>query len=224
MDPAEAGADIYKIHVKTRKIVRLTNQKFTPEHRGRELVERLPQAGAGEDALSSTACSTWGRARCPAAGSCSPATATASARPRATPPICLQLFVMDDRDTDHPDDDDADQPREDRPPEHRRRAAPGGARGWPHHVQHARIAGRPQRHPVGHLDDQPGRHQLEPAGQRVRPGRRAERLPLPDAALRRRDRGRGVLQPEQQRLRRLHQAAAAAAAGTATARRSARRT
>ncbi|HLU50124.1 MAG TPA: hypothetical protein VK116_18635, partial [Planctomycetota bacterium] len=29
-DPPPAGADIYKIHVKTRRIVRLTNQRFSP--------------------------------------------------------------------------------------------------------------------------------------------------------------------------------------------------
>ena len=68
----------------------------------------------------------------------------------------------------------------------------------------------------------PRRHQLGPARQRLRPRRRAQRLPLPDAALRRPHRRRGVLQPEQQRLRHLHQAAADAAGRLS--RRSARRT
>ena len=60
---------IYKIHVKTRKVVRLTHQEFTPN---------------------------TGAARCRAARSSSPATATPSSPPKRGLPRALQLFVMDD--------------------------------------------------------------------------------------------------------------------------------
>ena len=46
---AAAAADIYKIHVKTRKIVRLTHQEFTPEHRRGPVGEGLSHARARQD-------------------------------------------------------------------------------------------------------------------------------------------------------------------------------
>ena len=63
-------------------------------------------------------------------------------------------------------------------------------------------------HPLGPVEHPSRRHQLGADRQRVLIRQGAERLPLPDAALRRQHRRRGVLQPEQQRLRRLSQAAA----------------
>ena len=98
-----------------------------------------------------------------------------------------------------------------RPPEPRHGAAPGRPEGRPGHVQLAGIAGAAQLILWGIWTHPPRRHQLGPARQRVPAGRQPERLPLPDAALRRHDRRRGVLQPEQQRLRRLLQVPAAAA-------------
>ena len=91
---ATAAADIYKVHVKTRKVVRLTQQQLTPEHRRRRLVEdyRTPEGQATEP-YASTTCAP---ARCRAAGSSSSATATASSRRAAAPACALQLFVMDD--------------------------------------------------------------------------------------------------------------------------------
>ncbi len=65
------------------------------------------------------------------------------------PAIALQLFVMDDRDESVGDDDTPEQPGKDRPPELCRGAASGGAGRRPDHVQHAGIAGHPQRHPWG---------------------------------------------------------------------------
>ena len=47
--PPMQGADIYKIHVKTRKIVRLTQQQFTPNTGAADWSKRLPHAGKGQD-------------------------------------------------------------------------------------------------------------------------------------------------------------------------------
>ena len=49
--PGQKRADIFKIHVRSRQIVRLTQQTFTPN------------TGVGNVALPVTACSTWGRSR-----------------------------------------------------------------------------------------------------------------------------------------------------------------
>ena len=61
------GADIYKIHVKTRKIVQLTNQQFTPNLGAADWNEKFGGSPSRARTTSPTACSTWGRARCPAA-------------------------------------------------------------------------------------------------------------------------------------------------------------
>jgi hypothetical protein len=83
--PPRQGADIFKIHVKTRRIVKLTDQTFTPNTgaaRGRTIFARRVR----DVRTTTTAFSTWGRARSPAAESPSPAIATDSNRQMVIPP------------------------------------------------------------------------------------------------------------------------------------------
>ena len=84
------GADIYKVHVATKKIVQLTQQTLHAQHRRRRLVEN-PAAQLGRVQSRPVPAAGW-------QGRSSSATATASRAPtpatRPTP--ALQLFVMDD--------------------------------------------------------------------------------------------------------------------------------
>ena len=48
----EHGADIYKIHVKSRKVVRLTNQQFTPNLGAADWNEKFGGSAAGKDHIS----------------------------------------------------------------------------------------------------------------------------------------------------------------------------
>ena len=64
---------------------------------------------------------------------------------------------------------------------------------------------------VGPVEHPSRRHQLGAGLERVPAGREPECVPLPDPVVRRVDRGRGVLQPDEQRLRRVRQAAGARA-------------
>ena len=90
-----------------------------------------------------------------------------------------------------------------RPPQPRHGPAPDRPHGRPHPVQFAGVAGAAQLDPVGPVVHQPRRHALAAGHQRLRPRRRPQRLPLPDAALRRPHHRRGVLQPKQRRFGRL---------------------
>ena len=84
---AGVGADIYKIHVKTRTIMQLTQQEFTPN----------TGVAGSKGTPARRASTTSAPVRCPAARSPSPATATASMPTKGyTPTVALQLFVMDD--------------------------------------------------------------------------------------------------------------------------------
>jgi hypothetical protein len=74
-NPPRQGADIYKIHLKTRKIVRLTNQRYSPNTGAAPWSSDFRKQEEGKS-----------YPRCPAAGWPSPATATASARRTATRP------------------------------------------------------------------------------------------------------------------------------------------
>ena len=193
---------------KTRKIVRLTNQKFTPEHRRGRLVEGL--SARRSRARSYFEYGVFNMGAVPAAGR----PGRLHQQPQRLP---------------------AGQGLPRRRPaavRHGRRTPTSATTTTPPNLEkigHLNIAGA--LHPVvltdgrimfSSLESQglrgdilwgiwtihPDGTELGPAGQRLRPGRRAQRLPLPDAALRRLDRRRGVLQPEQQRLRRVRQAAA----------------
>lgn len=94
--PAE-GADIYKIHLKTREIVRLTNQVFTPN---------TGAADWSSDYRTREPDKTWydygvfNMGPCPLPGGKIAFTSNRDGfRPsKGYPAIALQLFVMDDRD------------------------------------------------------------------------------------------------------------------------------
>ena len=104
-DPPSAGADIYKIHVKSRKIVRLTNQKFTPN---------LGAANWSDNFREWTSGKSWFRYGVFNTGPCPlpdgrvmfTSNRDGFVPARGYPAIAMQLFVMDDRDTSIGIDDD----------------------------------------------------------------------------------------------------------------------
>jgi hypothetical protein len=102
--PPKEGADIYKIHVPSRKIVRLTNQKFSPNTGAAEWSKdfRTPEPGK-----SHIETGVFNMGPCPLPGGRIVFTSNRDGfRPaRGYPAVCLQLFVMDDRDTDIGDDE-----------------------------------------------------------------------------------------------------------------------
>ena len=156
-DPPSAGADIFKLHLKTRDDRQADDAGASRPTPARPMVERLPHGRRRQDALPIRRLQ---HGPLPAAGRqdrlheqprrLSPAEGLSGHRAPA---------VRDERRRD--------EHRKDRPPEHRRRLAPGGAQGRADHVQHARIAGHPQRHLLGNLDDPSRRHELESARQRA---------------------------------------------------------
>ena len=152
--------------------------------RGRLDAATIRTPRAGQDALSTTASSTWGRARCPAGGSSSPATATAFGPPRAIPAIALQLFVMDDRDESIGDDDD---PTNLEKIGHLNIAGalhPVVLDGRPDHVQLARIARAcAATSSWGIWTIHPDGTNWDPLVSAFDPGGATERLSLSDAAL-----------------------------------------
>jgi hypothetical protein len=103
--PPRQGADIYKIHLKSRKIVRLTNQKFSPNTGAAPWSAdfRTPQSGK-----SHIETGVFNMGPCPLPGGRIVFTSNRDGfrPPRGYPAIALQLFVMDDSDTDISDSDD----------------------------------------------------------------------------------------------------------------------
>jgi hypothetical protein len=102
-NPPRRGADIYKIHLKSRKIVRLTNQRYTPNTGAApwSADNRTPQQGK-----SFFESGVFNMGPCPLPGGRIAFTSNRDGfRPaKGYPAIALQLFVMDDRDTDLPED------------------------------------------------------------------------------------------------------------------------
>lgn len=98
-NPPKQGADIYKIHLKSKKIVRLTNQKFSPNTGAANWSAdyRTPQQGK-----SHLEYGVYNMGPCPLPGGRVVFTSNRDGfRPaKGYPAINLQLFVMDDRDTD----------------------------------------------------------------------------------------------------------------------------
>jgi hypothetical protein len=103
--PPRQGADIFKIHLPTRKIVRLTNQKFTPNLGAADWSKdfRTPEQGK-----SYFEHGVFNMGPCPLPGGRIAFTSNRDGfRPaKGYPAIALQLFVMDDRDTSVGDSDD----------------------------------------------------------------------------------------------------------------------
>jgi hypothetical protein len=103
-NPPAAGSDIYKIHLKTRKMVRLTNQRFTPNEGAARWSRDYRSQRPG---FSHFEYGVYNMGPCPLPGGRIAFTSNRDGfRPaKGYPAICLQLFVMDDRDTDLPWDD-----------------------------------------------------------------------------------------------------------------------
>jgi mono/diheme cytochrome c family protein len=104
-NPPKQGADIYKIHVPTRKIVRLTNQQFSPNTGAAEWSTDFRTPEPGKSHIES---GVYNMGPCPLPGGRIVFSSNRDGfRPaRGYPAVALQLFVMDDRDTDIGDKDD----------------------------------------------------------------------------------------------------------------------
>lgn len=102
--PPQAGADIFKIHVPTRRKVKLTNQRFSPNLAAAAWSRdfRTPQEGRAYYDYG-----VFNMGPCPLPGGKIVFTSNRDGfRPaKGYPAIVLQLFVMDDRDTDIGDED-----------------------------------------------------------------------------------------------------------------------
>jgi hypothetical protein len=100
------GADIYKIHVKSRKIVRLTNQKFDPNTGAADWAPD-PRRGKSERQTSlSYGVLNFGAYPLPGKKVVYTSNRNAFRPPKGYPRIALQLFVMDDRDESIGDDEE----------------------------------------------------------------------------------------------------------------------
>ncbi len=104
-NPPRPGADIYKMNLQTRKIVRLTNQKFTPNTGAAPWSKdfRTPQPGKSYYEYG-----VYNMGACPLPGGRLAFTSNRDGfRPaKGYPAVALQLFVMDDSDTDLGPDDE----------------------------------------------------------------------------------------------------------------------
>ncbi len=104
-NPPRQGADIFKIHLESRQIVRLTNQRFSPN---------TGAAPWSRDFRSNEQGKTWldvgvyNMGPCPLPGGKIVFTSNRDGfRPaKGYPAVALQLFVMDDRDESIGDDED----------------------------------------------------------------------------------------------------------------------
>jgi len=103
MEPRAARADIYKIHVPSRKIVRLTNQQFSPNTGAADWSSDFRKNEQGKSHLES---GVYNMGPCPLPGGRIVFSSNRDGfRPaRGYPAIALQLFVMDDRDENIGDD------------------------------------------------------------------------------------------------------------------------
>src|SRR4051812_12268176 len=94
--PPRAGADIYKLHLKTRRVVRLTNQRFSPNTGAADWSDdfRTPRPGKSHFEYG-----VFNTGPCPLPGGRVAFTSNRDGfRPaKGYPAIALQLFVMDDR-------------------------------------------------------------------------------------------------------------------------------
>jgi hypothetical protein len=104
-NPPRAGADIFKIHVPTRRIVRLTNQRFSPNTGAANWSRDVRSPEEGKTHIEY---GVFNMGPCPLPGGRVVFTSNREAfRPaKGYPAIALQLFVMDDRDESISDDAD----------------------------------------------------------------------------------------------------------------------
>jgi hypothetical protein len=103
--PPRRGADIFKIHVASRKVLRLTNQKFTPNTGAADWSDdyRTPKQGKSHFEYG-----VFNMGASPLPGGRIVFTSNRDGfRPsKGYPAVALQLFVMDDRDTSIGDDEE----------------------------------------------------------------------------------------------------------------------
>ena len=183
--PVSDSSDIFKIHVKTRKVVQLTRQEFTPNTG--VVAERPAQARA---------CTTSARVPLPGGKVMFTSNRNGFQPTKGYTPTTLAALRHGRR---------RQQRRADRPSEHQQRPASDDPQGWPGHVHQLRIAGlRDLRlwaiwtiHPDG-TNWGPLVSAFGPSGDTAY----HFMTQLSDGQHRR----RGVLQPEQPRLRHLLQA------------------
>jgi len=100
--PAE-GADIFKIHLHTRRIVRLTNQQFTPNTGAATWTpgyRRSPRASDSKKTYFDYGVFNMGPCPIPGGKIVFTSNRDGFRPPRGYPAVALQLFVMDDRDVD----------------------------------------------------------------------------------------------------------------------------
>jgi hypothetical protein len=95
IDRAHTGADIYKLHLKSRRIVKLTDQTFTPNLGAAPWSRDFRTAEPGKTALRY---GVYNLGPCPLPGGRLAFTSNRNAYvpPRGYPKITLQLFTMDD--------------------------------------------------------------------------------------------------------------------------------
>jgi hypothetical protein len=95
IDAQHTGSDVYKIHVPSRKIVKLTDQTFTPNTGAANWSKDFRTPEQGKTALRY---GVFNLSPCPAPGGKVVFTSNRNAYvpPRGYPKITLQLFVMDD--------------------------------------------------------------------------------------------------------------------------------
>jgi hypothetical protein len=93
--PSRAGADIYKIHVKTRRVVRLTHQQFTPNTGAANWSSNYRTAQPGRTHLD-YGVQNFGAYPLPGGRIVFTSNRNAFRPPRGYPRVTLQLFVMDD--------------------------------------------------------------------------------------------------------------------------------
>jgi len=104
-NPPRQGADIYKLNLQTRKTVRLTNQKFTPNTGAAPWSKDFRTPAPGKSYYEY---GVYNMGACPLPGGRLAFTSNRDGfRPaKGYPAIALQLFVMDDADADLGPDDD----------------------------------------------------------------------------------------------------------------------
>lgn len=95
IDAKHTGADIHKVHVKSRKVVKLTDQTFTPNTGAANWSKDYRTAEQGKSSLRY---GVYNLGPCPAPGGRLLFTSNRNAYvpPRGYPKITLQLFIMDD--------------------------------------------------------------------------------------------------------------------------------
>ena len=106
-DPPAQGADIYKIHLKSRKIVQLTNQVFTPNTGAGDWAKDFRTTK--EEKKNAYSYGVFNMGPCPLPGGRLVFTSNRDGfrPPKGYPAIALQMFVMDDSDESIAPDDPA---------------------------------------------------------------------------------------------------------------------